>query len=159
MDNFQFEKDKFTYERYNFELERNNFQLEIDNFQFEKDNFTYERDNFELERDNFMVEVNHSEVIESQLNGTKTLAFTCLSNIVLDNSMIDVKNEDYFAPFYGHLTVKMLFVLNYFIGLVGLIGIIFIIWFEFSGRAGPFRTLVNQVVCFNMISVIKKISC
>ena len=46
-------------------------------------------------------------------------------------------------------------VIMYIIGLVGVIGILFIIWIERSGQAGPYRTLVNQLVTHNYQAVNK----
>ena len=57
--------------------------------------------------------------------------------------------EDFFAGVYNDNVAVASMVIMYIIGLVGVIGILFIIWIERSGQAGPYRTLVNQLVTHN----------
>ena len=58
-------------------------------------------------------------------------------------------NEDFFAGVYSDKIAVVSMVIMYFIGLVGIMCIVFIIWIERSGQAGPYRTLINQLVSHN----------
>ena len=62
-------------------------------------------------------------------------------------------NEDFFAGVYSDKIAVVSMVIMYFIGLVGIMGIVFIIWIERSGQAGPYRTLINQLVSHNYQTV------
>ena len=61
--------------------------------------------------------------------------------------------EDYFAEIYSDKVVTISMVITYFIGLVPTFGVMFIVWLEKSGQAGPYRTLINQLVSCNYQSV------
>ena len=62
--------------------------------------------------------------------------------------------EDFFAEVYSDPRIVIGMVMLYLIGLGGIVGLVFIIWLERSGQAGPFRTLVNQLVSFNYEAVM-----
>ena len=62
-------------------------------------------------------------------------------------------SEDYFAEIYSDKIVTISMVLTYSIGLVPTFGVMFIVWLEKSGQAGPYRTLINQLVSCNYQSV------
>lgn len=64
-----------------------------------------------------------------------------------------VMEEDFFVGVYNDKVAVWSLVIVYIIGLVGMIGIVLIIWFERSGEAGPFRTLINQLVTHNYEAV------
>ena len=64
-----------------------------------------------------------------------------------------IKEEDFFAGIYENQTVSWLMGITYFLGLFGCIALRFVIWFERSGQAGNYRTLVNQLVSFNLEQV------
>lgn len=64
-----------------------------------------------------------------------------------------IENEDFFADVFSDERMVFSMVVIYFVGLVGVVGIVFIIWLERSGQAGPFRTLINQLVSFNYEAV------
>lgn len=73
------------------------------------------------------------------------------TNITLGDHGTD--NEDYFAGVYSDKIAVVSMVIMYFIGLFGIMGIVFIIWIERSGQAGPYRTLINQLVSHNYQAV------
>ena len=64
-----------------------------------------------------------------------------------------IKEVDFFAGIYENQIVKWSIGITYFLGLFGCIALRFIIWFERSGQAGHFRTLVNQLVSYNLEQV------
>ena len=61
--------------------------------------------------------------------------------------------EDFFAGVYNDKVAVASMVIMYIIGLIGIVGILFIIWIERSGQAGPYLTLVNQLVTHNYQAV------
>lgn len=61
--------------------------------------------------------------------------------------------EDFFWEVYDGPIIQALYLVHYAIGLMGIGGIALIIWFERSGEAGQFRTLVNQLVSMNLDQV------
>ena len=77
-------------------------------------------------------------------------------NNVTSNETLETNltiEEDFFAGVYNDKVAIASMVIMYIIGLVGVIGILFIIWIERSGQAGPYRTLVNQLVTHNYQAV------
>ena len=73
------------------------------------------------------------------------------TNITLeDTSKFEV---DYFKDVYDNPWINRTIVGLYFGGFTSIIGLIFVVWFEWSGQAGPYRTLINQLVIFNIESV------
>ena len=69
----------------------------------------------------------------------------------------DPQNQDFFANIYATpLAAKISIVMLNIMGFFGCIGLSFIVWFEISGEAGPFRTVINQLVSFNFIEVGNK---
>ena len=74
---------------------------------------------------------------------------TLISLEVEENQKVsDFSQIDDFEGVYGNPFVKLLYVLCYILSLLTLPGFILVIWFERSGQAGQFRTLVNQLVSF-----------
>ena len=65
-------------------------------------------------------------------------------------------NEDYFKDVYGNPWINGFVIGIYFCGSIFIFGLIFVSWFERSGLSGPYRTLVNQLVIFNVESVRKQ---
>ena len=43
----------------------------------------------------------------------------------------------------------------YIFGFLGCTGLILVLWFERSGLAGPYRSVVNQLVSQNIVQVHK----
>ena len=83
-----------------------------------------------------------------------------LSEFQLENDIdfsnyfdIEIDPGDYFEPIFGSIFVKLCFFFTYMIGLVAAMFIGVVIHFERSGQAGHFRTLVNQLVTFNLDQV------
>ena len=73
------------------------------------------------------------------------------TNITLeDTSEIE---EDYFKDVYDNPWINRTIIGLYFGGFASILGLIFVVWFERSGQAGPYRTLINQLVIFNIESV------
>ena len=64
-----------------------------------------------------------------------------------------IKEVDFFGGIYENKIVSWSMVITYFFGLFGCMALWFVIWFERSGQAGNFRTLVNQLVSFNLEQV------
>ena len=64
------------------------------------------------------------------------------------------QSEDFFKEVYMNPWINGTAIGFYFIGLVGIAGLSLVAWFERSGQAGHFRTLINQIVSFNVESVI-----
>ena len=62
-------------------------------------------------------------------------------------------SEDYFKEVYMNPWINRTAIGFYFVGLVGIAGLALVAWFERSGQAGPYRTLINQIVSFNVESV------
>ena len=73
------------------------------------------------------------------------------TNITLED--ISKSDEDYFKDVYDKPWINRTIVGLYFGGFASIIGLIFVVWFERSGQAGPYRTLINQLVIFNIESV------
>ena len=66
-------------------------------------------------------------------------------------------NEDYFKDVYNNPWINRFVIGIYFSGSIFIFGLIFVSWFERSGLSGPYCTLVNQLVIFNVESVRKHI--
>ena len=64
--------------------------------------------------------------------------------------------EDYFKDVYSNPWINRFVIGIYFSGSIFIFGLIFVSWFERSGLSGPYRTLVNQLVIFNVESVRKQ---
>ena len=65
------------------------------------------------------------------------------------------EKEDFFEGLYNNSNMKLIIVLTYCLIVVVLIGLGFVLWFERSGQAGHYRTLVNQLSSFNLDQVCK----
>lgn len=63
--------------------------------------------------------------------------------------------EDFFHGVFESINMKFLVLGTYSFGTLGILGLILITHFERSGNAGQFRTLVNQLVSFNLDQVCK----
>ena len=62
--------------------------------------------------------------------------------------------EDFFAKTFEDSFINLVAASIYLLGCIGVCAMVFVIWYERSGRAGPYRTLVNQVVTFNLEQLI-----
>ena len=56
------------------------------------------------------------------------------------------KVDNYFVDPFGALYMKILATIAYILGLPGCGVVLCFIWYETSGRAGPYRTCINQLV-------------
>ncbi len=54
--------------------------------------------------------------------------------------------EDAFANVYSNTALNWMMAMIYILGLVSCAGLGYISWFERTGQAGPFRTLLNQLL-------------
>ena len=62
--------------------------------------------------------------------------------------------HDDFAGVYSNLYINFAMLFIYSLGFVACIGLGMVIWFERSGQAGPYRTLVNQLVSYRIEQTI-----
>ena len=65
-------------------------------------------------------------------------------------------DEDFFPPFqelYSNSMVNVLMITIYLLGIVSCIGLRLVSWFERSGQAGPYRTLVNRLMSITLDQV------
>ena len=61
--------------------------------------------------------------------------------------------KDFFENVYSDPMVNGCMIAIYIFGFLGCAGLILVLWFERSGLAGPYRSLVNQLVSQNIIQV------
>ena len=66
------------------------------------------------------------------------------------------KDQDFFAGLYESPYFKLSMTLTYGVALICMVGLGFVLWFERSGQAGQYRTLVNQLSSFNLDQVFSK---
>lgn len=62
--------------------------------------------------------------------------------------------KDAFEQLYANGGLNAIFGVLYFLGYLCCLGLGLVIWFERSGQAGPYRTLVNQLVTHRLESII-----
>ena len=65
--------------------------------------------------------------------------------------------QDFFHGVFESINMKFLVLGTYSFGTLGILGLLLITHFERSGNAGQFRTLVNQLVSFNLDQVCKNL--
>ena len=87
------------------------------------------------------------------MSKTLTNIFFVDENINSSQILSATKEVDFFRGIYENQIVLWSMGITYFFGLFGCIALRFVIWFERSGQAGHFRTLVNQLVSFNLEQV------
>ena len=66
---------------------------------------------------------------------------------------VNKESFDFFEDGFSSPWLKSSMVLAYLINCLANGGLCFVVWFEISGRAGPYRTLVNKLVSFLIIQV------
>ena len=69
------------------------------------------------------------------------------------NSIIQ---RDFFENVYSDPALNGCMIAVYLFGFIGCAGLILVVWFERSGLAGPYRTLVNQLASQNIVKVSPK---
>lgn len=75
-------------------------------------------------------------------------------NETLDHIINQIGNQkDFFENVYSDPMVNSCMIAVYIFGFLGCAGLILVLWFERSGLAGPYRSLVNQLVSQNIIQV------
>ena len=89
-----------------------------------------------------------------KMSKTLTNIFFVDENINSSQIFSAIKEVDFFEGIYENQIVSWSMLITYFLGLFGCMALWFVIWFERSGQAGNFRTLVNQLVSFNLEQVI-----
>ena len=65
------------------------------------------------------------------------------------------EKEDFFEGLYNNSNMQLIIILTYCLIVLVLIDLGFVLWFERSGQAGHYRTLVNQLSSFNLDQVCK----
>ena len=72
-----------------------------------------------------------------------------------NNQIYEVDKEifDFFEDGFSSPWLKSSMVLVHLINCLSNGGLGFVVWFEVTGRAGPYRTLVNKLVSFLIIQV------
>ena len=74
-----------------------------------------------------------------------------------DDQLYEINKDtsDFFEDGFSSPWLKSSMVMVYLINCLSNGGLCFVVWFEVTGRAGPYRTLVNKLVTFMMIQVHK----
>ena len=67
--------------------------------------------------------------------------------------------ENAFSGVYEGPYMKGTIIVTFILLMIGCTGLGFVLWFERSGQAGPYRTLINQLVSYNIEQVSKDIFC
>ena len=57
---------------------------------------------------------------------------------------------DFFEEVYSEPILKWIMVGFYFLGFFAIVGLGIVTWFERSGEAGPYRTLINRLTSNNI---------
>ena len=73
---------------------------------------------------------------------------------MLLNQTFENETEDIFQDFFENKIINNFLVCLYFLGLISCLGLSFVIWFETSGQAGNFRTLLNQLISYKLCLLI-----
>ena len=72
-----------------------------------------------------------------------------------NDQIYEVNKEifDFFEDGFSSPWLKFSMVLAHLVNLLSNGGLCFVVWYEVTGRAGPYRTLVNKLVSFLIIQV------
>ena len=81
--------------------------------------------------------------------------FSVYSDYSDNDQIYEVNKEifDFFEDGFSSPWLKFSMVLAYLVNLLSNGGLCFVVWYEVTGRAGPYRTLVNKLVSFMIIQV------
>ena len=71
----------------------------------------------------------------------------------------DTENENAFPGLYESPDIRTAMFMTYMVTLCGISGLVFIHWFERSGQAGHYRTVINQLISFNIDQVSTIFEC
>ena len=75
------------------------------------------------------------------------------TNQTLECLLETKSNEDFFEDIYSDPWINRLMIAIHFITYIPLLGLASVAWFERTGQAGPYRTLINRLVSFQIDSV------
>ena len=98
----------------------------------------------------------------SKMSSDMTLVSFSTINETLDCYISDQDNDnddqnaiqkDFFENVYSDSLLNGCMIAVYLFGFIGCAGLILVLWFERSGLAGPYRTLVNQLASQNIVQV------
>ena len=72
-----------------------------------------------------------------------------------DDQLYEINKDtsDFFEDGFSSPWLKFSMVLAHLVNLLSNGGLCFVVWYEVTGRAGPYRTLVNKLVSFPIIQV------
>ena len=79
---------------------------------------------------------------------TKNVTLDLLAKVINEHDP-----EDFFAGVYENRYLKYSMVLLYLLGLLPCFSLIFVVWYERSGLAGHYRTVLNQLSSIHLIYV------
>ena len=86
---------------------------------------------------------------------------TCLATFTLETWDEDLlesrKTEDAFSELFDDVFIKITLIFSYILGYLTLPVLGMVIWFEQSGQAGPYRTLINKMTSHNLEQVIPQL--
>ena len=90
-------------------------------------------------------------------NIAKEMECPSLNNTFKQNFMCyeeeEPENENAFPGLYKRPDIRAAMFTTYMVTLCGISGLVFIHWFERSGQAGHYRTVINQLISFNIDQV------
>ena len=78
------------------------------------------------------------------------------SPLLFDDVIITPSHDDFEGVYDKSLSLNWFMLALFVLGLCTCPGLLYVSWFERSGQAGPFRTILNQLVSFNMDQVRKQ---
>ena len=79
------------------------------------------------------------------------------NNFKFNVTIID--DPDYFNEGFESPWLVSSLVIAYTLNCIACGGLSFIVWFEITGRAGPYRTLINKLVCLliQQVSIVNTV--
>ena len=82
--------------------------------------------------------------IKMNLNGT-IIDF----EFTLDDLRLENHDPDQFSGLFDNCFIKITLLLSYFLAYLSLPAMGLVIWFEISGQAGQYRTMINKMTLYN----------
>ena len=79
---------------------------------------------------------------------------TLTGKMFLNQTFVPLETDDIFQELFDNKIINYSLICLYFLGLLSCLGLSFVIWFEISGQAGHFRTLLNQLVSYKLCLLI-----
>ena len=68
----------------------------------------------------------------------------------LDDSKFENYDPDQFSGLFDDHFIKITLLLSYFLAYLSLPAMGLVIWFEISGQAGQYRTMINKMTSYNL---------